>query len=43
MVLKLALVVLALGFASACTPLEIAGDVAVGTARVAVGAADLVL
>ncbi len=43
MVLRLALAAAALAALAACTPLEIAGDLAVGTAQVAVGAADLVL
>lgn len=33
----------ALALAAGCTPLGVVGDVAVGTAQVAVGAVDLVL
>lgn len=43
MVLKLILAAAAVAGLAACTPLGIAGDVAVGTAQVAVGAADLLI
>lgn len=43
MVLRLVLVAAALLSAAACTPLGVAGDVAVGTAQVALGAVDLVV
>lgn len=43
MVLRLIALAALAAALSACTPLELAGDIAVGTAQVAVGAADLVL
>lgn len=42
MILRLALLAAAL-LTAACTPLGVAGDVAVGTAQVAIGAVDLVI